>query len=259
MLELNTPVQDFFDAEACRYAEQFLPRKSGRAVVFQNRLTLARQLSRGCSGRLLDCATGTGEISAAIYSFGRFCDATFVDISSEMLRKAQSRFGHRPGREHLYFVHADIFRYLIRLAARDKFDLIVCLGLIAHTGRLEELLRKFRAHLAEGGRILLQTSFADHWGNRLWRLLMDRRATRRHGYAFSYYTHQQVSDAIRRARLAIFAVRPYAVGIPFLEKIAPRANYHFELRFNSWASRNGAEAIYVIGKSVEAEERRAKG
>jgi len=255
MLELNTPVQHFFDAEACRYAEQFLPRKSGRAVLFQTRLALACQLSRECSGRLLDCATGTGEISAAIHASGRFCDATFVDISSEMLRQAKSRLGHCPGRS-LHFVQADIFGYLIGLAAGAKFDLITCLGLIAHTGRLEELLSSFHARLTDGGRILLQTSFADHWGNRLWRLLLDRRAARRHGYAFSYYTQQQISEAVHRAQLAIFAVRRYGVGLPFVEKVAPWANYRFEVTFSNWASRNGAEAIYLLGKNSETGKRR---
>lgn len=250
MLELNGPIQDYFDAEAGRYAEQFLPRKSGRAVVFQTRLSLALQLSRGCSGRLLDCATGTGEISAAIYSSGRFSDATFVDISFEMLRQSQARLRHYPG-QNLHFAQADIFRYLTGLAAGAKFDLIVCLGLIAHTGRLRELLRSMRAHLADGGRILLQTSFADHWGNRLWRLLLDRRATKRHGYALSYYTQQEISEAVHRAQLTIFDVRRCVVGLPFLEKVAPWVNYQLEVRFRSWASRKGAEAIYVLGKRGE--------
>lgn len=247
MLELNSPVQEFFDAEACRYAEQFLPRKSGRAVVFQARLALASQLSRGCSGRLLDCATGTGEISEAIYASGRFCDATFIDISSEMLRQAQSRLSHCPG-ENLHFAQADVFHFLTGLTAGAKFDLIVCLGLVAHTGRLEELLRSVHAHLADCGRILLQTSLLDHLGNRLWRLLLDRRATRRHGYAFSYYTQRQISEAVRRAQLEIYATRRYGVGLPFLEKVAPWANYQFEVSLSGWASRNGAEAIYVLGK-----------
>lgn len=247
MLELNSPVHDFFDAEAGRYAEQFLPRRTGRAVVFQTRLALARQLSSECSGKLLDCATGTGEISAAIFGAGRFCDATFVDISSEMLRQAQYRLSHC-SRQNLQFVQDDIFHYLTCLASAAQFDLIVCLGLIAHTGRLEELLRGVRAHLTDDGRILLQTSLAEHWGNHLWRLLLDRQATRRHGYAFSYYTHEQIGEAVHRAQLATLDVRRYGVGFPFLEKVVPWANYRLEVGFCSWASRNGAEAIYVLGK-----------
>jgi len=251
MLQLNNPVKEFFDGEACRYAEHFLPRKSGRGLVFQTRLVLARQLSAGCSGRLLDCATGTGEISEAIYASGRFSEAMFVDISSEMLRQAQCRLNRYPG-GNLRFVQADIFHLLNDLPEGAKFDLILCLGLIAHSGRLEELLRSLRAHLADRGRILLQTSFVDHWGNRLWRLLLDRRATKYHGYAFSYYTQQQISDAVRRAQLETFAVRRYGVGLPFLEKVAPRANYQFEVSFSRWASRNGAEAIYLLGKAPDA-------
>jgi ubiquinone/menaquinone biosynthesis C-methylase UbiE len=253
---MNNPVQEFFESEACCYEEHFVPRKSGRGVVFQTRLALARQLSQGCAGSMLDCATGTGEISAAIYASGRFQDATLVDISPEMLRRAQLRFRSSPG-HGARFVQADIFKYLPGLEAGAKFDLIVCLGLIAHTGRLEELLRSFRTHLADGGRILLQTSFLDHWGNRLWRLLSDQRATRRQGYAFSYYTQQQIIEAVLQAQLAILAVRRYGVGLPFLEKVAPWANYQFEVSFSSWASRNGAEAIYLLGKPGEAGERGA--
>lgn len=244
---MNNPVQEFFERESGCYGEQFLPRKSGRGVLFQTRLALAQQLSRECTGSMLDCATGTGEISAAIYASRRFCGAIFVDISPEMLRRAQLRLSSSPGHS-VRFVQADIFEYLPGLEAGVRFDLIVCLGLIAHTGRLEELLRNLRAHLADGGRILFQTSLADHLGNRLWRLLLDRRATRLHGYAFSYYTQQQITGAIHQAQLAILAVRRYGVGVPFLEKVAPWANYRFEVSFSSWASRNGSEAIYLLGK-----------
>lgn len=245
---MNNPVQEFFEREAGCYREHFLPRKSGRGVVFQTRLALARELSWECAGSMLDCAAGTGEISEAIHASGRFCEATFVDISPEMLRQAQLRLGSSPG-HNVRFIQADIFEYLPGLEADARFDLIVCLGLIAHTGRLEKLLHNFRAHLADGGRILLQTSLLDHWGNRLWRMLSDRRATRRQGYAFSYYTQRQITRAVHQAQLEILAVRRYGVGFPFLEKVAPRANYQFEVSFSGWASRNGAEAIYVLGKS----------
>jgi len=256
MLELNNPVQEFFDGESCGYAEHFLPRKSGRGVIFQTRLALARELSHACAGSMLDCATGTGEISAAIYVSGRFCEATFVDISPKMLQRAQSRFGPRSG-PNLHFVQADIFHYLMGLDATAKFDLIVCLGLIAHTGKLESLLRSLGEHLANGGRILLQTSLQDHWGNYVWRLLLGRRATKRHGYAFSYYTQKQIIEAADNAQLSVVSVRRYGVGVPFIEKVLPRANHLLEISFSNWASRNGAEAIYVLGKPTEAGERRA--
>lgn len=245
--QMNNCVKEFFDRESCCYGEHFLPRKSGRGLVFQTRLALARELSRSCAGSLLDCATGTGEISEAIYSSGRFCGATFVDISPKMLPRARIRLQATSG-NNMHFIQADIFEYLSGLEASTRFDLIVCLGLIAHTGRLDKLLSSFRAHLADGGKILLQTSLLNHWGNRLWRLLLDRRATRSHGYTFSYYTQQNITRAVHQAHLEIFNFRRYGVGFPFLEKVWAWANYQIEVRFCGWASRNGAEAIYVLGK-----------
>lgn len=215
--------------------------------MFQTRLALAVELSRECAGSMLDCAAGTGEISEAIYAAGQFYEATFVDISSEMLRRARSRFRPSLGR-NLHFVEADIFRYLSDLDVMTKFDLIVCLGLIAHTGRLENLLLGLGKHLGDGGRILLQTSLQDHCGNHLWRLLLDRRATRHHGYALSCYSLKQINEAAENAQLSVLSIRRYGVGVPFIEKVLPRVNYLLEVRFRNWAACNGAEAICALGK-----------
>lgn len=224
-----------------------MPRKSGRTVVFQTRLALAVELSRECVGSMLDCATGTGEISEAIYAAGQFYEATFVDISREMLRRARSRF-HPSLARNVHFVQANIFRYLSSPEGSAKFDLIVCLGLVAHTGQLENLLRSLGDHVSDGGRILLQTSLQDHWGNYLWHLFLKRRAARHHGYALSCYSLKQINDAAENAQLSVLSIRRYGVGVPFVEKFLPRINHLFEVRFKNWAARYGAEAICTLGK-----------
>ncbi len=246
---MSTPAELFFEHEAVSYGGQFLPRKTGRNALFRARLALARELAQNYRGSMLDCATGTGEISAAILDSGRFSTATLVDISSEMLRRAQARVPSAPGQE-IRFIHTDVFDFLRTLEPSIRFDLIICLGLIAHAGRLELLLRAFGDHLAPDGRILLQTSLLEHPGNWLWRLLLDKRATKRHGYSFSYYTDEQIRRATDQAELSVNCVRRYGLGVPLLEKIWPWANYHLEQHFSDWASRKGAEAIYTLSKTA---------
>jgi ubiquinone/menaquinone biosynthesis C-methylase UbiE len=246
---MSQPVQAFFEQEASRYGQHFLDRKSGRNVIFQTRMTLACEMAAHTRGAMLDCAVGTGEITTAVFQSGRYQAATVVDISGEMLRQAKARLAPEADGGPVHIVQADVFQFLQSQTDGSGFDLILCLGLIAHTGRLEELLDKLAQCLSVTGRILLQTSLLDHPGNRLWRLLMHKRATARQGYEFSYYTHKDIESAARNVRLRVLEVRRYAAGVPFVEKLSPRVNYLLEMKLWRWASEYGAEAIYALGKS----------
>ena len=59
----NDPVTAYFDKLPETHKRQFKERASGANFNFQQRLTLACELGGTSSGRLLDCAAGTGEIT----------------------------------------------------------------------------------------------------------------------------------------------------------------------------------------------------
>src|SRR5207247_9888855 len=84
----NDPVTAYFDKLPGTHKRQFEERASGANVNFQQRLTLACEWGGASSGRLLDCAAGTGEITCALLKSGKFSHATVVDVWPAMLENA---------------------------------------------------------------------------------------------------------------------------------------------------------------------------
>src|SRR5215510_14336158 len=85
----NDPVAAYFDNLPETHKRQFRESASGTSFNFQQRLTLACELGAASSGRLLDCAAGTGEITCALLKSGRFTHATIADVSPKMLQAAK--------------------------------------------------------------------------------------------------------------------------------------------------------------------------
>src|SRR5207249_8890855 len=86
---MNDPVAAYFDKLAPIHKRQFAQSGSGASFYFQTRLKLACELAGASTGRLLDCAAGSGEITCALVKSGRFSHATIVDISPAMLQSAK--------------------------------------------------------------------------------------------------------------------------------------------------------------------------
>ena len=240
----NDPVAAYFDKLPETHKRQFEQRASGANFNFQQRLRLACELGGASSGRLLDCAAGTGEITCALLKSGRFNHATVVDVSPAMLKSAKDLLTSQIKNAELEFVQSDVFNFK---PTDSGFDLIVCLGLIAHTGRLDILLPHLRSMLAPGGRIILQTTLTDHLGARVVRALTARTELTRRGYRISWFSQQNISDACDRAGLRILEKRRHTLGVPFGDRLWPWANFHLESRVEKWASRHGADAIYLLG------------
>ncbi len=241
---MNDPVAEYFDKLPETHRRQFEERASGANFNFQQRLTLARELAGASSGRLLDCAAGTGEITCALLKSNRFDHATVVDVSPAMLQSAKDLLTSQIKNAELKFVQSDVFNFK---PCNSHFDLILCLGLIAHTGRLDILLPHLKSMLASGGRIILQTTLTDHVGTRVVRALSSRSELARRGYRISWFSQQNIFDACDRAGLQILKARRHTVGVPFGDRLWPWANFHLESRLEKWARRHGADAIYLLG------------
>ena len=241
-------VQQFFTGTATDYSKLFLPRRSGSNFGFRERLALATQMTAGISGRLLDCACGSGEITMAILGSGRFTRATVVDLSPRMLELAQQRMAidlKEAGIEKVEFKSSDIFEFAAQ-PQTERFDLILCLGLIAHTGRLGNLLAGLKTLLTPNGKILLQSSLLDHAGTKIVRALTSERYYRRRGYRISYFHHQDILQAARGAGLEAVTVRRFTFGFPFGDRFCAGINYLLEQKMRWWAKSHGAEALYLL-------------
>jgi ubiquinone/menaquinone biosynthesis C-methylase UbiE len=240
----NDPVTAYFDKLPEIHKRQFEERASGANFNFQQRLTLACELGGASSGRLLDCAAGTGEITCALLKSGKFNHATVVDVSAAMLSSAKNLLTSQIKNAELEFVQSDVFNFK---PSDSRFDLILCLGLIAHTGRLDILLPHLRSMLTSGGRIILQATLTDHFGTRIVRALTSRSELARRGYRLSWFSQRNISDACDRAGLRILETRRHSLGVPFGDRLWSWANFQLETRLEKWASRHGADAIYLLG------------
>jgi len=240
----NDPVAAYFDKLPEIHKRQFEQRTSGANANFQQRLKLACELGGASSGRLLDCATGTGEITCALLESGRFHHATVVDVSATMLQSAKQLLTSQIKNAQVEFVESDVFNFK---PSDSRFDLILCLGLIAHTGRLDILLPHLKSMLTPGGRIILQTTLTNHFGTRIVRLLTSRSELTLRGYRISWFSQRNISDACDRAGLQILEMRRHGLSIPFGDRMWPWANFQLETRLEKWASRHGADAIYLLG------------
>jgi ubiquinone/menaquinone biosynthesis C-methylase UbiE len=240
----NDPVAEYFEKLPETHKRQFEQRTSGANFNFQQRLRLACELGSASSGRLLDCAAGTGEITCALLKPGRFNHATVVDVSPAMLQAAKRLLTAQIKNAELEFFQSDVLNFN---PSDSRFDLILCLGLIAHTGHLEILLPHLKSLLTPVGRIILQTTLTDHLGTRIVRALTARSEMARRGYRISWFSQRNISDACDRAGLRILETRRHTLGVPFGDRLWPWANFHLETRVEKWASRHGADAIYLLG------------
>jgi SAM-dependent methyltransferase len=240
---MKDPVAAYFDKLPETHGGQFVQRASGASVYFRTRLRLACELAGASSGRLLDCAAGTGQITCAVLKSGRFNHATVVDISLAMLKSAKELLTSQITNAELEFVQSDVFK----LKPSDlRFDLILCLGLIAHTGRLNILLPHLKSMLTAGGRVIFQTTLTDHLGTRIVRAVSLRRELARRGYRISWFSLRDIADACHDAGLRILDMRRHSLGIPFGDRLWPWANFQLERRLQDWTTRHGADAIYLL-------------
>lgn len=240
---MNDPVAGYFEKLPEIHKRQFVQSASGASFYFQTRLKLASELAGASAGRLLDCAAGTGEITCALLKSGRFSHATVVDISPAMLQSAKELLSSQITKTEFEFVHSDIFNF----KPSGGFDLILCLGLIAHVGRLDILLAHLKSMLAPGGHIILQTTLTNHVGARIVRALTTRRELAQRGYRVSWFSKRDIANACHAAGLRIVEARRHSLGIPFGDRVWPWANFQLETLLQRWSSRHGADAIYLLG------------
>lgn len=241
-----------FTVQSDQYSAYFIPTKSGAHYCFRKRLELVMEMTADRKGALLDCAVGPGEITTEVLRRGGFDRATLIDISSAMIAKTNQRQQSSLPDDVLAGVESiigDVFQ--VSTALKDRqFDLILCLGLIAHTGRLNELLSKLKSLLSVDGKIILQSSMLNHWGTKAVRCVSSRRYARLNGYALSYFRDRDIEQACLAEGLRIVSSRRFCAGIPFGDKVWPQANYHLERLLSPLASRVGAEVIYLLERNT---------
>ncbi len=115
---------------------------------------------------VLDMPCGTGTMSIPLLD--RSNKLTLIDISANMLSIAQKNIplGHLPKTE---VINNDFFALNLQ---PNSYDLIICLGLLAHVNSPDQLLHKLAGVLKPGGMLIIQNTNSTHFYSHLIRLYL---------------------------------------------------------------------------------------
>ena len=241
-------VTEFFDIHSNDYSTLFhAGTKSGAAFVFRKRLIIVADLVKGASGRMLDCACGTGEITAVACSSGKFLNVTVNDISEKMLAFAREELSKCKQATEWQWTNADVFS-LPKLLADEQFDVVLCLGLLSHIGRLDLLLSSLRSLVKPSGILILQATLADHWGVKLINLITENRYRAGIQHRHYYYSIEVLVNSAKSSGYEVEHLHRFGLCIPGGDRILRRANYYLEKILNGRLRAHGAEAIIVLRK-----------
>jgi SAM-dependent methyltransferase len=228
------------------YPEQYLKARS----VIRFRAWLVKEILqrlRGCS--LLDVGCGDGSITQP------FLDdnwVTFLDISHPMLEKA-ARSLPAVGKDRARFVQASLFEPPFA----KPFDIVICLGVMAHLGDHSAAIQRLAGLVRTGGLCLLQ--FTDGgtlmakmigWYVRLRKLFLERSA-----YPLIWPRGQELLEAARKAGLKPIRIWRHACPLPG-SRILGQVLEEKYLRWSccSVFARWGCECVVLFVKSGVAND-----
>jgi ubiquinone/menaquinone biosynthesis C-methylase UbiE len=240
-------VRSFFDDQAAHYSKFFsLETRTGAAVLFQARMALCVDMLAGRSGALVDCASGTGEISRAVALACPWERILINDLSPLMIERCRKLMSDVAAEKRVSWSVGSVFD-LNRSLQGSTFDAALCLGLIAHCGRLPQLLREVQQLLNQGGVLVLQSSLLDHPGDFITKFVA-RSFLFSGDYRVEGFHLSTILAEAGRAGFEVVAVRRFGVCVPFGDRILGRVNYWLERKFALHLERSGGEALIVLKK-----------
>ena len=110
---------------------------------------------------VLDMPCGTGSISLPLLKNAK--TFTLIDISSNMLSIAKSNIPEDE-KHKVTFINDDFFNIDIK---PNTYDLVICLGLLAHVNSPEQLLNKLSHIISPGGHLIIQNTDSGHFYSHL--------------------------------------------------------------------------------------------
>lgn len=239
-------VTEFFEQHSANYGDFFKEgTRTGASEMFRTRMEIVADLLRGKQGALLDCATGTGEITQAVNASGSYGQLWANDVSPGMLRAAEAAIVRTSPDQDLRFTNSDIFT-IEQTPGLIPFDVILCLGLIAHVGRLDDLFAMFARLLKPGGTVAMQTTVSTQLGVRVARLVNERRVAMGKLHRIHFFSIPQIVAAAEAAGFRTVAVRRFGVCFPFGDKLLGKVNYGLERRFARGATSHGGDAVMIF-------------
>jgi SAM-dependent methyltransferase len=171
------------------------------------------RLVRGLAGelrnaRVLDLGCGDGAVSRPLSGLGN--RLTLVDFSAQMLEHARAG---TPAGASVEFVQSDVLEYV----PADSYDLVLCIGLLAHVPSVDGLVQLVSGALRPSGRAILQiTDDRSLLGSVLNRYY---RWTNAAPYSLNVMSRDELIETAHRHGLDTLALRRYGLLLPGLGRL----------------------------------------
>jgi ubiquinone/menaquinone biosynthesis C-methylase UbiE len=209
--------------------------------------TVARFLKQRDFTSVLDVGCGDGSVSLPLLTAERHL--TLLDVSSNMLAVAQS---HVPQKlqDNVDLINSDFLQASLR---PESYDVVICIGVLAHVSAPVEVLSKVASILKPGGFLILQCTDSSHFMRRF----IDRyhrglRFIRPALYMAAPLTNKGVLGMIEKQRFEVRARFCYSSGLPGFHRIFSQSTLYGMIRKifgdcannrNAWL---GSENIYFL-------------
>jgi len=117
-------------------------------IEINNRMEIVKVLLQGIENKkILDVGCGDGRISLQFKSNNLLL---LLDISSKMLESARKNV--LKDEKNVRLVQADFLEY----ETDEKFDIVICIGVLAHVKSVKETLVKISSVMMDGGTCIIQ-------------------------------------------------------------------------------------------------------
>ncbi len=198
---------------------------------------------------ILDIGCGNGMISLPLLR--RYNQLTLLDVSYNMLSVAQS---HIPAgfSDNVKTINEDFMGAELGF---QSYDLIICLGVLAHVDSPTDVIAKMVSLLKSGGSIIVQNSDAQHPVGYLFNLYSTlRNALLRTRYTLNRLSSAKIGKMFRDHGLELVAIYRYTLPIPGMARIFPSDSLYklirkvYGTRANNCRSWLGSECIYHFRK-----------
>lgn len=190
---------------------------------------------------------GCGNAAMSLPYIGQGNRLTLIDLSSEMLALA---YAHTPPdlRDHVSYLNRDFLTF----TPITRFDVIICLGVLAHLPSVEHGIAKIASLLKPGGHCIVQFTDQKRLVAKIDRAYQMLRQTMRPLYDYSPnpMSSTSVEKMLDDHGLRIVARRRYSLLLPGMGKLPDRFLFRYQLLSlrNPVLSSLGSEVILHLTK-----------
>jgi cyclopropane fatty-acyl-phospholipid synthase-like methyltransferase len=192
--------------------------------------------------RILDLGCGDGRVSLQFIDQAEH--VTLVDSSKAMLEAAAARVPDHL-RHRVTLVQSDLASF----SPDEPFDVVLCLGVLAHVSVVEDALRQLASHVRPGGVAVIQITDGESWHGRI--ALGWARWRARVGAAHSYLPSQskltELLMTLKKLRLRPAGIRRCSFVLPGMGRLSNRSLLAYErfMQAKSWLAPLAADAIVL--------------